>query len=263
MVKLFATDLDGTLLKKENVIKEEDIKAIKQLTSNGIDFAIATGRLDRDILRICKEIDFTAHRISQNGTFVQTRDNASIYAKTFDIPNSKAIHEKLITYQNPLCVSTNDELYISEISEEMKALENFLYFPLVEGIDFLDQYGETIHASKYMMIGQEQDLVTIESELRDHFAGHIETYLSDPRCLDIVPKGVSKAAGLHALANHLNIETEEIAVIGDAYIDIPMFEMTPYSFAMSTAPAPVQQKAAHVVNDVYEAIDHISDLVKS
>ncbi|MFC4401501.1 HAD family hydrolase [Gracilibacillus xinjiangensis] len=263
MVKLFATDLDGTLLKKGNIIKEEDKDSIKRLSDNGIDFAIATGRLDRDILEICKEINQSAHRVSQNGTFVQTKTNESIYTKTFDVSNSKAIHEKMRKYQNILCISTKDELYISKITAEMKALENFLYFPLIEGIDFLDQYGESIHASKYMLLGEEQDLVKIQTELLSHFTDNIESYLSDPNCLDIVPKGVSKAEGLKALAQHLQMEPNEIAVVGDSYNDIPMFEMTPNSYAMSTAPAAVQQKASHVVDDVFEAIDHITNAVKS
>ncbi|SER58412.1 hypothetical protein SAMN04487944_106144 [Gracilibacillus ureilyticus] len=263
MIKLFATDLDGTLLKSGNIIKDEDKRAIQLLSKHHIDFAIATGRLDRDILEICKELKQPAHRVSQNGTFVKTKDSESIYSKTFDVSNSIAIHEKVTAYENVLCISTCDEIYISEITDEMKALENFLYFPLVEGIDFIEQYGKSIHASKYMLIGEEKELTGIQKELTDQFADKMESYLSDPRCLDIVPEGVSKAEGLKALAAHLQIKPEEIAVIGDAYNDIPMFEMTPNSFAMSSAPAAVQQKASYVVSDVCEAIEQITNLVKN
>ncbi|WP_163539981.1 HAD family hydrolase [Gracilibacillus sp. YIM 98692] len=263
MIKLFATDLDGTLLKPENHIKEHDKKALHTLSNHGIDFAIATGRMDRDILEICKEIGLSAHRISQNGAFVDVKSNQKIYSKTFDAITSAAIHKTVQDYPTIFCITTADEIYISEKNEEIRAIEALQYFPLIEGVDFIDEYGDTVHPSKFMLLGEGEQLFSLQRELNNHFAEQIESYISDERCMDIVPKHVSKGNGLKKLAKQLNIETSEIAVIGDSYNDIPMFEMTPYSFAMATAPEPVKAKATYVVEDVYEAIEQLTITIKS
>lgn len=263
MIKLFATDLDGTLLKSGNTIKNKDIEAIHSLSKTEIDFAIATGRLDRDILEICKEIKKNAHRVSQNGAFVLSDSHDFIHQRTFDLEMSYKLHEHITSYSHLVCISTKDEIYISKRTEELKAMENFLYFPLIEGIDFIDKYGTEINPSKYMLLGENKQLVSIEEEIKNLFGISIESYISDPNCLDIVPKGVSKADGLKRLAKHLHIKPSEIAVIGDAYNDIPMFEMTPNSFCMSSAPIEVRDKAQHIVDDVYEAIEQITSLVSN
>ncbi|SFM45234.1 hypothetical protein SAMN04487943_11924 [Gracilibacillus orientalis] len=263
MIKLFATDLDGTLLKPNNVIKQEDIEAIHRLKEHGIDFAVATGRMERDIVKICTEINHDAHRISQNGAFVDTKDNQKILTKTFDAATSSALHQAVDTFPNPFCITTADESYISFKTPEIKALEEILYFPLVEGVDFANDYNEAFLPSKYMLLGEEKDIVSFQKKIDETFHEVCESYLSDPHCVDIVPKGVSKALGLTTLADYLDIKPEEIAVIGDSYNDIPMFGMSANSFAMSTAPEAVKQKATHVVDDVFEAIELIQGKVST
>ncbi|WP_163580948.1 HAD family hydrolase [Gracilibacillus saliphilus] len=263
MIKLFATDLDGTLLKPGNIIKQEDIDAIHRLKEHGIDFAVATGRMERDIVKICSEINHDAHRISQNGAFVDTKDNQKIFTKTFDAATSRALHHAVSAFPNPFCITTADESYISFKTPEIKAMEDILYFPLVEGVDFADDYNEAFLPSKYMLLGDEKDIVGFQQKIDEAFSEVSESYLSDPHCVDIVPKGVSKARGLTALAEYLNINPEEIAVIGDSFNDIPMFEMSNNSFAMVTAPEAVKQKATHVVDDVFEAIEFIQGKVST
>lgn len=44
MIKLIATDMDGTLLNAAHEISEENINAIKYAQSKGITVVIATGR---------------------------------------------------------------------------------------------------------------------------------------------------------------------------------------------------------------------------
>ncbi|MDX8047661.1 HAD family hydrolase [Gracilibacillus sp. S3-1-1] len=263
MIRLFATDLDGTLLKRGNIIKQEDIDAIGRLHEQQIDFAVATGRMERDIIRISQEIKHDAHRISQNGAFAHTKNNDVILANTFDVATSKALHKAVSAFTTPFCITTADEAYISFKTPEIKAMDDYAYFPIVEGVDFEDDYNDEFLPSRYMLIGDEKDILNSQKQIDEAFHEVSESYQSDPRCVDIVPKGVSKAAGLTALAKHLHIELHEIAVIGDSFNDIPMFNMTPHSFAMSTAPKTVQQQAAHVVDDVFEAIDFIQSKVST
>ena len=46
-MKLFATDLDGTLLDREGRVRPEDKEAIRAARARGVKVTIATGRLTR------------------------------------------------------------------------------------------------------------------------------------------------------------------------------------------------------------------------
>ena len=53
---------------------------------------------------------------------------------------------------------------------------------------------------------------------------------------------------------HLQIEANEVACIGDSFNDISMFEVTPHSFTLHHAHPYVKEKANHIVRSVEEAI---------
>ena len=54
-IKLFATDLDGTLLTGEKKITEENKKAIKLAKENGIKVVLCTGRPIVSIVHLLEE----------------------------------------------------------------------------------------------------------------------------------------------------------------------------------------------------------------
>ncbi|RCW62839.1 HAD family hydrolase [Saliterribacillus persicus] len=259
MIKMFATDLDGTLLGHGNYLKPKDIEAIAKI-KNEMEFTVATGRLDREITEIFKALKTTGHRVSQNGSFVYSEDNNMIHSHTFDPKLGKTLHEAIVGYEQLFCIMTADDIYVSERTPEIKAMEHLFYFDLKEGVDFVESYGKAIHPSKYMLLGEPDEVNQLQEKIRSEiFHEEIVTYMSDKRCLDILPRGISKAFGLEKLALERGINVDEIAVIGDSFNDIPMFEMTPHSYVMSQAPAAVKEKANFVVDHVHEAV---SDVLK-
>ncbi|MGN0144898.1 MAG: HAD family hydrolase, partial [Clostridium sp.] len=57
MIKLIASDMDGTLIDTNHNISEENLKAIKEAQRNGIKFAIVTGRAYDDVRPIIEKYD--------------------------------------------------------------------------------------------------------------------------------------------------------------------------------------------------------------
>ena len=55
MIKLIASDMDGTLLNANMQISEENIQAIKYAQSQGVEFMVATGRNRKKLCRLCKK----------------------------------------------------------------------------------------------------------------------------------------------------------------------------------------------------------------
>ncbi|WP_138420756.1 HAD family hydrolase [Aquibacillus sediminis] len=263
MIKLFATDLDGTLLKhgdNETIyILDEDKQAIQTVKDHGVEFGIATGRSEKDIVEILKTINQTGHRISQNGAFVYDIGDRLIHEEIFSKQLSKEIYEKVAQETDYHFVTTADEIHVTAKSHATERLERLSYFKVTETPNLRDTFGETVFASKFSMHGETEDLLQIKQRLDQQFNDNIESYLSDRHCVDIQPKGVSKALGLKYLMETLQLKPEEIAVIGDSYNDVSMFELTPHSYAIDTADPEVQQQANKVVKHVHNAVADLKE----
>ena len=79
--------------------------------------------------------------------------------------------------------------------------------------------------------------------LMEAFGADVDVTRSADRLIEIVPKGISKASALTALAAKLGIAIEETMAIGDAYNDLPMLKAAGTSVAMGNA-FPEVKKAA-------------------
>jgi hydroxymethylpyrimidine pyrophosphatase-like HAD family hydrolase len=68
------------------------------------------------------------------------------------------------------------------------------------------------------------------------------------RVLRVMAKGASKGAALAELAQQLGIARENVAVAGDFWNDLSMFEYAGRSFAMPHAPDEVRAAATHALD---------------
>ena len=134
MIKLFISDLDGTLIHKAKQgiePNEENIRAVKNLRDNNIEFAVATGRFDKHILDIEKYVDSRNYRIGMNGGTIYDKENNLIWENTFDFNDIKTLKEniendyiKKINFM--VLLTTNGERFI-KYSGPLKRMTCFRY----------------------------------------------------------------------------------------------------------------------------------------
>ena len=70
MIKLIATDMDGTLLNSNNEIQHGFYDVFEKIQEKGIIFAAASGRQYYNLLERFKGIEDKMMFIAENGTFV-------------------------------------------------------------------------------------------------------------------------------------------------------------------------------------------------
>lgn len=70
MIKLIASDMDGTLLNKQMQISSENISAIKEAQAKGIEFLVATGRAPSESQGILAKAGLHTGFINLNGAMV-------------------------------------------------------------------------------------------------------------------------------------------------------------------------------------------------
>ena len=139
----------------------------------------------------------------------------------------------------------------------MEHMRSRLFFDIVEKKQMLDAIGHDLSPSKITVIAEEDVINRFQSFVHKQWDRYVDTFISEPRCLDIMPKQISKGEALRLLMNHLQLKGEEVACFGDSFNDIPMFRLTPHSFVMSHAPEQVKKEARYIVSSVHEAIETV------
>ncbi|WP_241655947.1 HAD family hydrolase [Halobacillus litoralis] len=257
MIKLFVTDLDGTLLGMDHYIKHEDVDALKQMIEQGTPLAVASGRMDHEIAEVLKRVGVNGHRVSQNGAFVFDDSDKEIHSKTFESELAKRILEAIDDEPMIKTVSTAKETFTKEHNEWIDIISAQMFHDIIVNPEVKEQIGASITPSKITLHGKEKDVVAAAEKIADTFGDEIDSFISHETCVDMMPKSINKQSGLRHLMEGLGLKADEIACVGDSFNDLSMFEMTPHSYAMSAAHPEVKANAAHTVDHVHKAIEDL------
>ncbi|WP_449539825.1 HAD family hydrolase [Ferdinandcohnia sp. Marseille-Q9671] len=256
MIKLIVSDLDGTLLQEDNTVKPKDAKALNQALQSGLQISIATGRMDTEIKEVLKSIGQKFHRISQNGAFASTIDEKSIFSRTFSSEIAERIYQKVLDPRFVTIVCNYDTNFTHENNEYVEDIQKRMFHPIIIDGEIGTKFNE-IKPSKITLIGLENDIFAIHQKLSNEFMDEIDLYISEKHVLDIMPKQISKGNAIKKLLEDLSLNPDEIACIGDSFNDIPMFQLTPYSYVMSHAHELVKKEANYIVDSVAEAVEMV------
>jgi len=79
-MKLFVTDLDGTLLASDHTLSPYSLASLNSAMENGLPVCIATGRSYSDILEIIKDFKIRPYIISSNGASIYDNNGKKIYS---------------------------------------------------------------------------------------------------------------------------------------------------------------------------------------
>ncbi|GAA0179496.1 Cof-type HAD-IIB family hydrolase [Clostridium sediminicola] len=258
-IKLFVTDMDGTLLNDEHKISRENLIALKELKEIGIDILVATGRANAEVKAYIRELGIDAPVICCNGgyiTNVMTKEHISIN----DISKESVFKtmELCRKYRMSYILYGDENIYVDEISEFVLMIQNYNKtlqdedkIPLVIVDDINKVINSEERVVKILISCEGHDLFGIvEKELEK--IENTTTYKSIEKSkviIDIVSHGVSKGNGIKQYADLKGIKKNEIMAIGNDFNDISMLECAGFSVAMGNAEEIVKSKADYITKD--------------
>ncbi len=257
-MKLFVSDLDGTLFKNGEELSfgcnEANKMAIQKWIAAGNHFAIATARLLAMKDEIFNEIGTVVNIIGSNGAEVYLVNGKS-YTQT--------IEAELVNEIRKLAIEKQWDATMFYIGEDLYHIDENRY-PFIgctkqhSFADFSKRVTE-IESNKQLfkavlsMNPDQREL--IKQTLKDHYGDQLSFVSSDIDSVDIGSLNCSKGTGVIHLAKYLNISPEHIITIGDSENDVSMFEVAHTSYCMAQGDDEVKNKATYVVNTVAEAIE--------
>ena len=214
MKTLYVSDLDGTLLRKNETLSPYTIKTINALTSSGMLFSYATARSLNTAKKVTEGLNTHFPLIIYNGAFVKDNITEEILIANYfeediyDVLRDLFAHEIypiIYSYQNNI----GDLFYITCIDKPEK-LEPFYYK----------------YKNKYHVVYQE-DIYTGE------------------QWLEIMPQKASKAQA--ALQLKQKLECDRLVVFGDGKNDIDMFEIADEAYAVENAVSELKAVATGII----------------
>lgn len=243
MIKLGVFDLDGTLLDSEGKLPKTFYSDIEALRKRGTHVAIVSARPARFLFEIFdRDVDIL---ISGEDGNVFFKGNELLHARFLSFDLIDKVKER-IAGRNDVAVafSSLDELYIS--SDDYSRLKQWgLERFLPEAPSDLSGREQICQIHLYCSGGVAMAKEMIAGTFRD-LDDECDMFEAGYGWIDFMGKGSNKASAVRFFQDYLDLSDEEIAVFGDSENDLPMFELTKYSFAMKNADASVREKAAQV-----------------
>lgn len=250
-MKLLAVDYDGTL-RRGDVVSDRNKAALKKWHAHGNLFGIVTGRslesIQREILKNELQVDFL---ITNNGG-VQADGNGnvlSIATISFDAALD------IINYIKTLdCISyvLNDG-----VSRSRSVLKN--------GIADMKYGNQDVMRSEDDLLKEKQVaqiVISVDNnEINHRYAQAINERFNDfveafPNlyCVDIVPKGISKAEGIRNMLTASGLSVDEVICAGDQFNDYSMLQKFK-GYTFHDSPKELQELAFKVINEVADVVD--------
>ncbi len=267
MIKLIASDMDGTLLNHNHKIPKENVKLINYAKNQGIKFVVATGRAYYEALPALNEENINCDVISFNGGIVYDK-NGNIISMTPMIPKDlyytiEILKSFDISYQ----LYTKNTIYTTSIETDINAYIDLIrsngYEPdedhlraeaqqkLDEGyiteVDNIEFYLNEKENPPIKVIGIANDISKLESATKLLSANkNISVTSSGANNIEIMHKDATKGEALKEIAKIYGIELENIVAIGDNLNDQAMLDIVGYSVAMKNGNTILKEQAKYV-----------------
>jgi len=269
MIKLIASDMDGTLLNSNHKISKENLEAIKKAESMGVKFTIATGRRFEDVKPLIDENDLKCQCIALNGGEYIDEEGKVLEGIYIDRKEASQIIDMIIKENIVAEVYTNQGLYsvntkeeaLTEVAYRIKAFDpktsfeeaikyaethpHFLDLKYIKDIDeFLNS---DIKIGKFVAFYNDEE-TTIKVKRKLEAIERLAISSTFTKNIEINNKEAQKGLILAKVAEKMGIRRDEVMVIGDSFNDYSMFTEFPVSFAMENAVPQIKEVAKYITD---------------
>ncbi|VBB09838.1 cof protein [Lucifera butyrica] len=259
-------DVDGTLLDSNSRLSEETVRAVQEMRQAGIELILATGRSDLFIKELVFRLGIAGPVICCNGGMIRDVGTGQVlFSRTIGRETARAVAEYCFTHRLDMLAYSYDFIYYSRGSDRVNLFHDFnarmpeeFRVPLREAARPEDLPLDSV--LKFFLWNA--DAVLKENmEAWHNREGELYLVQSMQGALDIMAQGISKGDALRYLAGQRGMSLDQIAVFGDNYNDVSMFQLAGCPIAVGNAEAVVKEAAKYITrsndeNGVAYAIRH-------
>jgi Cof subfamily protein (haloacid dehalogenase superfamily) len=259
---LICTDLDGTLLRGDKSISDENLQAIEYFKAEGGIFTFITGRMPYFVSDIYNTVSPNApFGCINGGGLYDHRTGEYVWKQT--LPRTAL---ELVEYADRelpgigIQVNTFEKIYFATENSAMA------YFRKVTGIPNITRHYRDVSEPLAKIVFGDEDEAKIERlDKLLHAHPNAESFdfiRSEKTLYEILPKGIHKGIPLQKLCEYMGVSPEKTVAVGDYNNDIGMLRFAKCGVAVSNATTEAKAAADYItVSNEEHAIAHvISDI---
>lgn len=249
LIRLIASDMDGTLLDEHSEVPPETYDLILALREKGVHFAASSGRR---FDRLCQffapvrgKMDFVAANGAQvyvDGELVDREvfSHLGIRRLAKTVGKFESLHMALFDDEKSFLLDDEDK-FVREIDKDLPNAERIWYLPGPEvSILKISIYCEDGHVMDYAY--------ALSRELGDEFL----FAPSGTHWIDALQRGVNKATGIEQVMAHHGITRDEVMAFGDSMNDYEIIRFVGTGCAMANGRPALKAVANRVIGYNYD-----------
>ncbi|WP_308619921.1 Cof-type HAD-IIB family hydrolase [uncultured Eubacterium sp.] len=257
MPMIIASDLDGTLLKSDTDISEENLRAIERLAQKGAKIILLTGRTLYEVpkeLRTCNGVEYI---VFSNGAGIYHREKGIIEYRTISNETAFKIYKVLNEYKTFIELYTNGAPYVETADFSQESFEYYKidsqFIPemyksrrtcdsikgLIFDLDFKTEMFDVFFRNQdersecYERLKREFDEIEITTSMTNN--------------LEIMLKGINKGSALRELCQIAGFDIKDVTVVGDSKNDLTAFNTEAKKYAVANACEEIKALADKII----------------
>lgn len=235
MIKMIVTDLDGTLLKKNDVITDYTLEVLRRCKIKGIKFVIATARTE-EATQACLEILMPDMAIFNNGALVKEGENIVYETQIskedcFDFIHRCKNHYHLENTKVITKYGNFSDMVIRQKRDDQYQYNDFCSFKE-------EAYKITIKAEEY-----------VASQLSERYNNLLMYKFFNSNSFIFTCKNASKEIAVKKIAEIYGFEMSNVIAFGNDLGDIGMLKISGIGVAVANA----IQEAKDVAKSICES----------
>lgn len=261
MIRLIATDMDGTFLNSDKQFDDHFFELFQELQQKSIYFVIASGNQFYHLYNQFLPISDDLYFIAENGAFI-THGTKELYSFSMDKKTVLEIMKILERYPEIMpVIGGKKQSYIHQRYQkyQLEIERHYDRYQFIQDISDIDDVilKFSIHDPRHHV---EKYVDFIKGEL----PSHMQIMTSGNEWMDIQDCKINKGFGINFLKKILNINDDECMAFGDQMNDYELLKNVKYACAMDNAVEDIKNIAYEVVqsNDEQGVLKKIENILK-
>lgn len=260
-LRFVISDVDGTLVNHDKQLTRPTIDAVARLQAHGVAFTIISARPPSGIAFLVEALKPMGPVAAFNGGTIVGPDGSIVERHKLD---RAAVEESFAIASNSgatpwifaegrwhVTDPTNPHVSHERLASAQEPAVVRDMRPLFDEVD------------KLTWVSDDPVLLhRLQAEMREKIGGHATIGMSQTYYLDLTHPSANKGEGVATLARIAGTPLAEVAVLGDQFNDVPMFERAGLAIAMGQAPEAVKAKANHIsTSNDEDGVAHAIDTI--
>ncbi len=246
MIKVIASDMDGTLLNNEHMLSKRTIAAIKKAQEAGIRFMVATGRSFEQAMHVLEDTGIECDYIVSSGAEIRNPQQEILRSSCMDIQDCRMVYDVLKEYELMylFCAGDMDYCIGSTRDRERELIQHILTFnPNMTEEEVRESELFKFFLSKTKVVSSLEELVEARVDIIKIFAAsddlkmlkeindklEVNTNLAIASSFDnnieITDVKAQKGIALKSYIESLGYIMDEVMVFGDSMNDYSMLSL--------------------------------------